>query len=223
MKNILLIILTIFSSLIYSQKNKNLHNCFIKDTISLKESYLGINKYTDELNKEGSVVFTENDTIENSISIYENEGLITNRIHNKKTNIVKTINYDLLSKKIISYSFYYKKGSFNLGKKYIYDQNGKVIKIIDNDEPEHYSLCYKDAEAIVLKKMGKKYEIENITRTTEIINNKKEYLWEIITTIKGSNKYSDKKRFYLDGKTGKILKVTKLQISSSDVLTPIKK
>lgn len=218
MKKFLIIISSIFvfgcSS--YSQNKKTVHNCRIKDSISDVEKYFEVDKYTDELNKERSVKYLLKDSIEISISIYKNDGLITKRLLNKNTNIVKKIEYGYDSKKIISCNFYYKKGGFKIGKEYFYDSSGKITKTINNDDPQNYSICYKEAEAIVMKKVGKKYEIENINRREEIINNKKVYFWSVIATIIGSRKYSDSKNFWLDSKTGKIIKVLKMRVSTND-------
>jgi hypothetical protein len=200
----------------YSQNKKTIYDCKIKDTIFEVEKYLGEDKYSDELNKEGSIEYLLNDSIEISISIYKNDGIITKRILNKKTNIVKVIDYDNTTKRAISKRYYYEKGKFAIGKEFSYDTLGKIIKTINNDDPQNYTLCYKEAEAIVMKKVGKKYEIENINRREETINNQKVYLWSVIATIIGSRKYSDSKNFWIDGKTGKIIKILKLRVSTDD-------
>ena len=211
MKKVLIFICSIFifgcSS--YSQNKKIIFDCTIKDTVTQEEKSINVEKYQKEFNqKGGGIQLTENDTLEVRISFDPSE--ITKRIFNKKINVIKALNYGYDSKKIISSLFYYTKGNFSIGKEYHYDLSGNITKVINNDDPENYTLCYKEAEAIVLKKVGNKYEIKALGRESTIINGEKVYYWEVITSKIGSFKNSDKREFWIHGKTGKIIKILKL-------------
>jgi hypothetical protein len=215
MKNFLIIfsLIFVFGCSSYSQNKKTVYDCTIKDTITQEEKLINTDNYKKELSERGGYKTIDNEAIESEVSL--NNGLFKT-ILNKKTNVMKFIDYDLTSKKILSYSFYYKKGGFNIGKEYHYDSSGKITKTINNDDPENYTLCYKEAEAIVLKKMGKKYEIFALKRENKIIDNEKIYYWEVITSKIGSFKYADKREFWIHGKTGKIIKILKLRVSTDD-------
>lgn len=217
MKKLLIIICSIFvfgySS--YSQNKTKVYDCVIKDNITSEEKIINVEKYLKEFNQRGGgIEVIKNDTLEIRISFSPNE--ITKRVFNKKTNVIKGLEYDYDSKKIISYYYYYSKGNFNIGKEYHYDSLGNMTKTINNDVPENYSICYKEAEAIVLKKMGKKYEIFALGRENKLINNEKVYYWEVITSKIGSFKYADKREFWIHGKTGKIIKILKMRVSTDD-------
>jgi hypothetical protein len=216
MKNFLIIfsLIFVFGCSSYSQSKKIIYDCSIEDTINQEEKFINVEKYKNDLYKNGGFTLFENDTLLIDVSLNNNS--LTKRTENKKTHIIKAIQYDEISKKIISYEFYYTKGNFNIGKEYYYDSLGKITKTINNDDPENYTLCYKEAEAIVLKKMGKKYEIYVLVRENKIINNEKIYYWEVITSKIGSFKYADKREFWIHGKTGKIIKILKLRVSTDD-------
>jgi hypothetical protein len=216
MKKFLIIISSIFvfGSSSFSQNKKTVYDCFIKDTINQEEKFINIDKNKEGLYKNGGFTLFENDSLLVDVSL--NSASLTKRTENKKKHIIKSIHYDEISKKIISYNFYYTKGNFNIGKEYYYDSSGKITKTINNDDPENYTLCYKEAEAIVLKKMGKKYEIFVLKRENKIINNEKVYYWEVITSKIGSFKNADKREFWIHGKTGKIIKILKLRVSTDD-------
>ena len=219
MQQVLVIIVTlcIFGCSSHSQNKKIIYDCTIKDTISQEDKFLNVDKYKDELYKNGGITLFENDTILIDVSLNSNS--MTKRIKNKKTNIVKAIEYNDITKKITSYLFYYMKDGYpDLGKEYHYDQSGNITKVIDHDDRGHYPLCYKEAEAIVMKKVGKKFEITSISRESKIINNKTMYYWEVVASKIGSYRFSDKKQFWIDAKTGKIIKVAKMRLSTDDYL-----
>ncbi len=217
MKKLLIIICSffVFGCSSYSQSNNSAYDCKINDTIIQEEKSINIDKYKNDLYKNGGFNLYENYTILVDVSL--NSSSLTKRTENKKTHIIKAIQYDEITKLIItSYYYYFKSSALLLGKKYNYDSSGNITKTINNDDPQNYSICYKEAEAIVLKKMGKKYEIFALGRENKLINNEKVYYWEVITSKIGSFKYADKREFWIHGKTGKIIKILKMRVSTDD-------
>ena len=213
MKKFLIIVCSIFifSCASQSQNNNTIYDCAIKDTITQEDKLINIDKYVNQLEEKRNALILENDSVKAQIFLSKTQNKISKHTENKITNVNKEINYDYLSKKITSHYFYYYKNSVLLiGKEYHYDTSGNITKVINNDDPENYTLCYKEAEAIVLKKMGKKYEIKALGRESTMINNEKVYYWEVITSKIGSFKNSDKRELWIHGKTGKILKILKL-------------
>jgi hypothetical protein len=219
MKKLLIIFssICVFGCSSYSQNKKIVYNCTVIDTISQDEKFINIDNYKKELEEKRSALILENDSIKIQIFLSKTQNKISKHTENKNTNVVKEINYDYSSKKITSFYFYYYKNSVLLiGNEYHYDSLGNVIEVINNDDPENYALCYKEAEAIALKKMGKKYEIQALGRENKMINMEKVYYWEVITSKIGSFKYADKRKFWIHGKTGRIIKISKMYISTDD-------
>ena len=196
-----------FGSTLYSQ-NK-VEECKIQQNLGLESISIDTAKY--KLSPRSLILKDDNNQY---IEILK-DNKIRYKEENKKNGLVKYKMY-YLSGKILSYEIFYNKGNLGIGKKYLFDESGSISKVIDNDDPQNYTLCYKEAEAIVLKKMGKKYEIFVLKRENKIINNEKVYYWEVITSKIGSFKNADKREFWIHGKTGKIIKILKLRVSTDD-------
>ena len=180
-------------------------DCTFNDNISDDEKIININPYKNKLYKKGFYTLIENDSVENYITI-NSKGFSKKKI-NKITNLLKIINYDTITLKVTNSFSFYKKGSFNIGNEYIYNDKGEIIKTIDHNQYDKYPICYKEIIKTVLKKAGRKYYLHALERDSINVNGKLNYTWNIVLndTI---TKYPTiiSKRYIVDAKTFQILK-----------------
>ncbi|EJF36302.1 peptidase propeptide and YpeB domain protein [Capnocytophaga sp. oral taxon 335 str. F0486] len=116
----------------------------------------------------------------------------------------KSIRYNPSKK--INYS-YFSLGSY-IGKEYHFDENGNVIKVIDNDEG--FVICWQQALFIAKKNTGKKAKEWKISKDFDDDKNKK--YWEVYY-------FEDRDRFLvIDAQTGEIVKRGLSGISTDDVI-----
>lgn len=98
--------------------------------------------------------------------------------------------------------------SGNIGKEYHFDENGNVIKVIDNDEG--FAICWQQALFIAKKNTGKKAKEWKISKDFDDDKNKK--YWEVYY-------FEDRTRFLvIDAQTGEIVKRGLSGISTDDVI-----
>ena len=98
--------------------------------------------------------------------------------------------------------------SGNIGKEYHFDENGNVIKVIDNDEG--FAICWQQALFIAKKNTGKKAKEWKISKDFDDDKNKK--YWEVYY-------FEDRDRFLvIDAQTGEIVKRGLSGISTDDVI-----
>ena len=116
----------------------------------------------------------------------------------------KSIRYNPSKK--INYN-YFSLGSY-IGKEYHFDENGNVIKVIDNDEG--FAICWQQALFIAKKNTGKKAKEWKISKDFDDDKNKK--YWEVYY-------FEDRDRFLvIDAQTGEIVKRGLSGISTDDVI-----
>ena len=139
------------------------------------------------------------------------------RIDKEKDGFTKYIDIDTLDielnrfvvytpSKKINYTFY--SSGPNIGKEYHFDENGNVIKVIDNDEG--FAICWQQALFIAKKNTGKKAKEWKISKDFDDDKNKK--YWEVYY-------FEDRDRFLvIDAQTGKIVKRGLSGISTDDVI-----
>ena len=139
------------------------------------------------------------------------------RIDKEKDGFTKYIDIDTLDielnrfvvytpSKKINYTFY--SSGPNIGKEYHFDENGNVIKVIDNDEG--FVICWQQALFIAKKNTGKKAKEWKISKDFDDDKNKK--YWEVYY-------FEDRTRFLvIDAQTGEIVKRGLSGISTDDVI-----
>ena len=139
------------------------------------------------------------------------------RIDKEKDGFTKYIDIDTLDielnrfvvytpSKKINYTFY--SSGPNIGKEYHFDENGNVIKVIDNDEG--FVICWQQALFIAKKNTGKKAKEWKISKDFDDDKNKK--YWEVYY-------FEDRDRFLvIDAQTGEIVKRGLSGISTDDVI-----
>ncbi len=209
----------LISLLISCSVNKPLQNdasiCIYNDKILETDKTLNINTYKKELESNGYFILIENDSIE--IAVDANSDGWRKYIINKNSDIEKHIIYDNKTLKIIKSFSFYKKGSFKIGNEYFYNEVGKIIRTIDNNQYNKYPICYKDIINNVLKEVNKKDTLHALYRDSiKIDNNKYKYVWNVYLDRSEKNSNQIKKNsFSVDAKTGEILK-SWLSISTPD-------
>ncbi len=180
------------------------------DLCKFDDIVLNNEKTISTTNKEDSILLHQGsfDKIDNEINQvrlfrHPNYGTITKTILNKETNIIKSLVYE--NKNLIGSFFRYKVGDLDIGKEIEYDANGSMIKMIDHSDKKNYPICFKEAMAIVEKKIPKKDTIFGIEREKKIIEKKETlYYWQVYVD-EINNKPSRTIWIYkVDGATGKI-------------------
>jgi len=204
---------------------KNNDICHFNDPIfkiSKDEMTFDVEKYGKEL-KRGDLVLVDN---KNFKSEYWNlmDGDITNKQTNKQLNIEKWIRYK--NGKIKWLRFKYENGDSKIGREILYDENGKVEKIINHEKG--YKICWVEAIEIIkkiAKKDIKKYDIRSFflhrVDLNEFPNSKPKWivLFEVPDSLDESDYDNEKHEQYrtyivkngttqyvIDGITGKLLK-----------------
>ena len=179
-------------------------NCNFYDKISKDDKLINIEPYNNLLEKKGYFTIIENDSSEVTI--------VTNRENwrkysiDKKSNIEKQIIYSKKTSKAVNSFSFYKKGSFNIGNEYIYNDKGEVIKTIDHNKYDKYPICYKDIIKNTIKKAGSKFYFQGLERDSLIVDNKTEYSWKVYfeDSISTSPKLRHK-FFRINAKTGETI------------------
>ena len=181
-------------------------SCNFDDRILESDKILNFEAVKKEFNKEGYYVYIDNDSIHYSLT-YGVENQYWIRKENKIISIEKIISYDKKSLKVINSFSFYKKGSFNIGNEYFYNDKGEVIKTIDHNQYSKYPICYKDIIKIATKKMGKNYIFQALSRDSLSINNDLKYIWHVSMSDSITKSPTVISKYYkIDAKTGEILK-----------------
>lgn len=181
--------------------------CDFDDTILENEKKIVLEHYKKELINKGSFKIADNETKIETVS-YNSNGY-NKRIHNKVDDVIKLINYDTITKKVKYSFFYYSNGNFNIGNEYIYNDKGEIIKTINHNQYDKYPICYKDAIKLTTDKAGKNFVFLGLQRDSiEDKNKNSRYTWRVYyEDAISKNPTLIHKSFYVDAKTGEILKV----------------
>ncbi len=185
-------------------KNDNL--CGFDDDILLKEKTLSLSKKQDSLLLHKKLIeVINNKSTESTLFKHPTYGTITNKLTNKQTNIEKSLVYE--KGKLIGSFFSYVKGGENIGKETHYDTDGTITKVIDHRQADKYPICYKEAMAIVKRRMANRDTIFSlgkgkwVTKTKDTVRT-----WEVFVREIDKKKEEEKSWVYrVNAVTGEII------------------
>ncbi len=143
--------------------------CEFDQTILENEKFFLINELhstkRDSLNKYGYLDMENSEKYLVRIFDYrKQDSLITKIVLNKKTNIIKTLIYHKNDGYLFVSDFTYEIGDIPIGKANFYNRFGEITKVEDDEIPDKYPICFKEAIRLVERKIGKKSFIFNIKR-----------------------------------------------------------
>ncbi len=190
---------------------KNDTFCEFDQTILENEKFFLINELhstkRDSLNKYGYLDMENNEKYLVKIFDYrKQDSLITKIVLNKKTNIIKTLIYHKNDGYLFVSDFTYEIGDIPIGKANFYNRFGEITKVEDDEIPDKYPICFKEAIHLVERKIGKKDSVFGIDRAKALRKNDTLYYWNIYVD-EVNNKPSRTIWIYdVDAATGRIIK-----------------
>ncbi len=125
---------------------------------------------------------------------------------NKQTNIGKWGRY-YSNGKLKSIVFKHEYGYARLNKETHYDINGTITKVIDHRQADKYPICYKEAIAIVKRRMAKRDTIFSLGRDKWVTKTKDTLrTWEVFVREIDKKKEEEKSWVYrVNAVTGEII------------------
>jgi hypothetical protein len=199
-----IILFLLFACATNKQLQSKTSNCDFNDKISEDQKIINIVAYKDLLEKKGYFTVTENDS--NEVTIVTNRENWRKYIIDKKSNIEKQIIYSKKTSKAVNSFSFFKKGSFNIGNEYIYNEQGQVTQTIDHNQYSKYPICYKEIIKSTIKKAGRKFYFQGLERDSLETNSVKTYSWKVYFEDSVSKYPTLKHKFFrIDAKTGKTI------------------
>ncbi len=134
---------------------------------------------------------------------------------NKKSKIIKWLNYND-SLQLTKSHFNYKLDNYlDIGVKKYYDKKGNIIKTIDYRQKNKYPICYREAYRIVEKWKPKSYIINHLERDFIVEGKDTIYTWDIHIKDLGTPK---RKSFLytINAKNGKKIKKSQTVVICND-------
>ncbi|TPN87431.1 hypothetical protein [Aquimarina algicola] len=177
---------------------KNEKTFFLKD---LTQSEINtLNKY-----KQVEIVNSKDYSIK-LFRFSNQDSLITKMVLNKKTNIIKSLFYNVNDGKLSIVDFTYNYGDLPIGTAKFYNKSGEVIKTENDNDYYNYPICFKEAIDIVENKLKGKDSIVAINREKKVIKEKDTlYYWDVFVREISENKEDKPWIYRINASNGKLI------------------